>query len=169
MQPLIGYNYGKGDYLKVKKFMFTNMSVIAIIGTVLAVVFFIFAEPMISLFNSDPSVIYNGARGLRALMLAKPIISVFMVSMSSAQAMGKGMIAFTLSVCRQLVFFMVGITLLNYYFGYNGFIYAQALSDVFTVIISSIVIFTFLKRLGKKGTKKPFNQNISLGADKGIL
>jgi putative MATE family efflux protein len=161
VQPLIGYNYGKGDYSRVKKFMFTNMSVISILGTVLAAIFFVFAEPMISLFNSDPDVVYNGARGLRALMLCKPVISVFMVSMSSAQAMGKGMIAFTLSVCRQLLFFMVVINLLNYFFGYDGFIYAQAISDMLTVIISLIVITAFLKKLGKSPSAPPLNRELS--------
>lgn len=148
-QPLIGYNYGKRDYAKVKKLVFTNMGIISIIGTITSVIFFVLAEPFISLFNSDPEVIYNGARGLRALLLCKPLISVFMVSMSSIQAFGKGFIALIFSVSRQLILFMVFINVLNYLYGFNGFIYAQALSDLIMIIFSGIVIIHVLKNLDK--------------------
>lgn len=154
-QPLIGYNFGKANYLKMKKLIYTTMGIVTVSGTILATIFFIFAEPMISIFNSDPDVIHNGARGLRALLLMKPIISVFMVSMSSVQAMGKGMIALVFSVLRQLVFFMAMLNLLNYYFGYDGFIYAQAASDFIMIIFSGIVITIILSRLTRDIYKSP--------------
>ena len=151
--PLIGYFYGKKDYKKVRKIIYSNMGIITTIGTVLSVIFFIFAEPMISIFNSDPDVIYNGARGLRALLLCKPIIGIFMVSMSSVQAMGKGFTALVFSVTRQLFLFIIATFLLNYYFGYNGFIYGQSISDFIMIIFAGIVITVILRRLNKPENK----------------
>lgn len=150
-QPLIGYNYGKRDYKKVKKLIYTNMRLISLIGTIMGIIFYILAEPLISVFNKDPSVVYNGARGLRAMLLMKPLISVFMVSMGSVQAMGKALIALIFSVTRQLFLFMAAILILNHYFGYDGFIYAQAVSDGIMIIFSGIVITFILRNMVKGG------------------
>ncbi|MGI6701779.1 MAG: MATE family efflux transporter [Christensenellales bacterium] len=152
-QPLIGYNYGKKDYNKVKNLILTNISLICVLATVMSVTFFIFAEELISVFNSDPGVIANGARGLRAMLLMKPVIGLFMVTMNSAMAMGKGLITFVLSVLRQLILYMIIVNLLNHYLGYDGFIYGQTVSDFIIIIIASVILFIMLNNLKKE---KPF-------------
>jgi len=149
-QPLIGYSYGRKDHKKVKSIIAKNIVLISSLGTVLSVVFFIFAEPLISVFNSDPGVILNGARGLRAMLLMKPVIGIFMVTMSSSMAMGKGLITFVLSVTRQLLLYMVVVNILNNLYGYNGFIYAQTVSDFIVIVMAGIILAYVLKNLGRE-------------------
>ena len=77
---------------------------------------------------------------LRAVLLGMPFIGFTMVTTCVFQSCGKSMPAFILSAGRQGVFYAVIITVLSVVCGYNGVIFSQAVSDIFTAIIAFVLL-----------------------------
>ncbi|MCG4722873.1 MATE family efflux transporter, partial [Alistipes putredinis] len=85
----------------------------SIIGLSLALIFGVFANSLIGLFTSEPEVINKGAIILRALIISLPFVGGQMISTTSAQSMGKVVVAFILSISRQGLLYMPLLIILN--------------------------------------------------------
>lgn len=145
-QPLVGYNYGCGNISRVKEIIKKGIVITSIIGVTLALIFGVFANSLIGLFASDAEVIDKGATILRALMISLPFVGGQMISTTSAQSMGKAVVAFILSISRQGILYMPLLIVLNKLFGFAGFIYAQPITDVIMIIFSSILLFKVMPK-----------------------
>lgn len=148
-QPLVGYNYGCNNIPRVKEIIKKGIFITSLIGIVLAVIFGVFANSLIGLFASDAEVINKGAIILRALMLSLPFVGGQMVSTTSAQSMGKVVVAFILSISRQGILYVPLLLLLNKLFGFSGFIYAQPITDMVMILFSSILLFKVMPKSNK--------------------
>lgn len=149
VQPLIGYNYGSGDYHRMRGIMKFSMLCNIVIGSLLTAVYFFTADGIINAFISDPDVIANGVNMLRALMISGPVLGIMFVYMSSFQAMGKAIPSLVLSISRQGFIFIPILVISNRLFKLDGIIYAQPIADIFSIILA-FVIFLFVNKSLKK-------------------
>ncbi|MDM8129506.1 MATE family efflux transporter, partial [Paraclostridium benzoelyticum] len=97
-QPLVGYNYGCNNIPRVKEIIKKGIIITSMIGLILALIFGVFANSLIGLFTSEPEVINKGTIILRALIISLPFVGGQMISTTSAQSMGKVVVAFILSI-----------------------------------------------------------------------
>lgn len=148
-QPLVGYNYGCNNIPRVKEIIKKGIFITSLIGLGLALIFGVFANSLIGLFASEAEVINKGAIILRALMISLPFVGGQMISTTSAQSMGKVVVAFILSISRQGILYMPLLLLLNKLFGFSGFIYAQPITDIIMIIFSSILLFKVMPKSSK--------------------
>ncbi len=146
-QPLLGYSYGAKHYERLKKTINYILMVTAIVGIVCFAVFFFGAEWIIAAFIRDSAVIEYGIIMLRAQIITTPFIGIIFVVTNLMQVANKGMISLILSVCRQGLVFIPAIILLDYTLGFNGLVYAQAVADVMSVILSTIVYIWFIRKI----------------------
>ena len=145
-QPLVGYNYGCNNISRVKEIIKKGIMITSIIGLSLAIIFGVFANSLIGLFTSDVEVISKGAIILRALIISLPFVGGQMISTTSAQSMGKVVVAFILSISRQGVLYMPLLIILNKLFGFSGFIYAQPITDMIMLTFSAILLFKVIPK-----------------------
>lgn len=145
-QPLVGYNYGCNNISRVKEIIKKGIIITSIIGLSLALIFGVFANSLIGLFTSEPEVINKGAIILRALIISLPFVGGQMISTTSAQSMGKVVVAFILSISRQGLLYMPLLIILNKVFGFSGFIYAQPITDMIMLTFSSILLFKVMPK-----------------------
>lgn len=145
-QPLVGYNYGCGNVLRVKEIIRKGIIITSIIGITLALVFGIFANSLIGMFTNDIEVINKGAMILRALIISLPFVGGQMITTTGAQSMGKVVVAFILSISRQGILYIPLLVMLNKVLGFNGFIYAQPITDMIMLVFSSILLFNVLPK-----------------------
>lgn len=148
-QPLVGYNYGCANIPRVKEIIKKGIIITSIIGLSLALVFGVFASSLIGVFTSDPEVISKGSIILRALIISLPFVGGQMISTTSAQSMGKVVVAFILSISRQGLLYMPLLVILNNAFGFSGFIYAQPITDMIMLAFSSILLFKVMPKDNK--------------------
>ena len=148
-QPLVGYNYGCNNIPRVKEIIKKGIFITSLIGLGLALIFGVFANSLIGLFASEAEVINKGAIILRALMISLPFVGGQMISTTSAQSMGKVVVAFILSISRQGILYMPLLLLLNKLFGFSGFVYAQPITDIIMIIFSSILLFKVMPKSSK--------------------
>ena len=149
-QPVCGFNYGAKKYGRVRKgFMFTqkvmffSMLVFAIIG-------FSFPGPIVSIFNSDATVISFGTKVLRWQCLAFPLMSLVFNANMAMQTMGMAGRSTILSMARQGVCFIPIILILPPIIGATGIQIAQACADAFAFAITVPMLLPVLKMLKQK-------------------
>lgn len=145
-QPLIGYNYGSGNHDRMKKVIWYIMRVSVIMGTIVMIVFLVFAKPIVTSFIDDKEVIYYGTKMLRILSSTSFALGIMFVSMSALQSMGKALASLILSISRQGFIFLPVAIITNWLFKLDGLMWAQPISDLFSITISVILLIWILKK-----------------------
>lgn len=147
MQPLVGYNYGAGNYGRMKRIIRTTVTISLYLGAAFTLLFALFPEQLVATFIKDKALVALGAQILEAYVFAIPSAAVGMIFMSSLQAMGKALPALIVSLSRQGLIYIPAIIILNRIFGFNGIIYAMPLADILTTMISGTMLFVILWKL----------------------
>ena len=139
MMPLVAYNYAAKNYPRMKAFTKTaQLSGIAVAGVFIAVCE-IFAPQIVWLFIKDEATIGFGKDFLRIACLATPFIISNFQKIYCLQAMGKGKESLVLGICRQGLFAIPTLLIMNHFVGLYGVVAAQLLSDGATFIFSTLI------------------------------
>lgn len=146
IQPIVGYNYGAQNLKRVASVVIVSAIIASGVGIFIALMFYLFAPQIISAFANNQDVITEGARIMRILLWSMPFMGAQMICAITVQAMGKAFWALVLCISRQGLMYIPLVILLNSLFGYNGFPYAQPVTDVLMLILSTIVLLTILKK-----------------------
>ena len=135
-QPIMGYNYGAGNYRRMLDVLKAGVMVVS--GTELCVmaVYGIFAPRLIGIFTGSPEVVATGSYVLRNLMFILPFVGATSMSRMSFQAMGKPQYAFGITLMRQLFLYVPLLILLNRLFGFGGMIKAQPITELIMMAVS---------------------------------
>lgn len=153
MQPIAAYNYGARNYERLKSvvkrtviFGFLTTGFLWILGMA-------FTESIVGLFiKDDPQLVVDSAKAFRIMISLMPVISIYYVSIFYYQSIGKARYSVTISVFRQLVvmiplaiFLVKGMKL-----GEIGVWIAYPISDVLSMVLSSILLYRESKILNKE-------------------
>ncbi len=147
VQPLIGYSYGSNNTARLKGTLKYTLVCTLIAGVVFLVMFYLAAQPIIGSFIDSESVISHGVTMLRLQVLAAPLLGVVFLVMSTMQATGKSIVSLVLSLSRQGLVFIPAIVLLDTFLGYGGLIWAQTVADVMSILLSTLVLVRFMRKL----------------------
>lgn len=148
-QPLMGYNYGAGNYKRMKDVLRAGILVVS--GTELCVmaVYGIFAPQLIGIFTGSPEVIATGSRVLRTIMCILPFVGAISMSRMSFQAMGKPQYAFVITLIRQFGLYIPLLLFLNHVFGFGGMIWAQPVTEMIMMAVSVSLLVGIIRREDK--------------------
>ncbi|NBJ91748.1 MATE family efflux transporter [Parablautia muri] len=135
-QPLIGYNYGAKNKVRLKEILRFCYGFECSMAAVIAVILSLAAPAMIGLFMPDASIIALGVPMLRMQQIGMVFVAVVLVTTCTFQSAGKAVGAFLLSVSRQGVIFAIVIILASRIIGYYGVLLAQAVSDILTAVLA---------------------------------
>lgn len=140
IQPLLGYCYGAGLRRRFTGVLKFSAVLTIICGTVLSAAYIFGSRPVVALFIDDAEVIAYGSDMLIATSLAGPILGLLFLSINSMQALNRPLPAALLSVCRQGLFFIPLLYILDALFGINGINFTQAAADYLTIVISMLLL-----------------------------
>jgi Na+-driven multidrug efflux pump len=122
-------------------------------NTVLAcfftLMFVLFGRSLVTAFTDDPAVIAAGTKILHAFCWGAPFIGMQMTLMTTFQASGKAVRAMLISLGRLCVLYFPLLFILNGWFGFDGYIYAQPTADILTTVAAVLLSISFLKELRK--------------------
>jgi len=138
-QPFAGFNYGAKNYMRLRKgFKFTIVcaTLLCIVGSA---ILRLFGDVFIRFFINDPKTIEAGSIMMHTFVWGLPFIGSQITLMVSFQSFGKSFQAMVITLGRQLLFFLPLLYLLNYAFGFRGFIWAQPGADILTTGIALIL------------------------------
>ena len=145
MQPILGYNYGAGNWSRVKKTL--NLGIW--VGTAITVVGFaitmIIPDTVTRMFTDDSTLIRLSREGFRIVLLAYPFIGSAIVIQNFFQSIGKPQLSIFLSVTRQMVFLLPLLLWFPTMWGLDGVWASMAASD-FTSFLLTVGTLIVVKR-----------------------
>ena len=136
--PVMGYNFGARNRLRVNAAFFIALRAAFIIMAVGTVVFWVFTPQIMMLFSADAEMLAMGVIALRAISISFFPSAFPIVSVSFYQALGHGNFAFIMAVVRQLGVILPAAYLLALHFGVNAAWYAYPIAEISTVILGLI-------------------------------
>jgi putative MATE family efflux protein len=142
MQPIAAYNYGAGNYKRLKQVVKASLIAVSVSSTILWAIFMAFAEGFISIFINDEVIIKQTAKALRIIIAVFPFLGVYYLSISYCQAINRVKTSFKLSIYRQIIIFipLVYTFVISLDMGVVGAWLAYPISDMITFITSAIFI-----------------------------
>ncbi|UWG96708.1 MATE family efflux transporter [Dehalobacter sp. DCM] len=160
-QPLMGFSFGAGNYTRLKEVVNKATFLCTITGLLFFVLFLLFSRQSMMFFSSNKEVIELGTLILHALILSLPFLGIQFTITTAVQSMGKVVPSLILSISRQGLLYIPAILILTKLFGFKGFIYSQAITDILIMIISIGVWVTIFRGL-KKTSSEPETESLSI-------
>jgi Na+-driven multidrug efflux pump len=139
MMPLVAYNYAAKNYPRMRDFAHRAQIYGMTTAAFFIVVFQVFPREIVTLFIRDAETVKYGTEFLRIACLATPFMIANFQKVFCLQAMGKGKESLLLGVCRQGLFAIPILLILNHYVGLYGVVAAQAISDTCTFVLATFI------------------------------
>ena len=140
MQPIVGYNYGAGQYDRVKQAFKST----AIVATIIACVVFLFAvylhETIVKSFTTDEELVKLSGHGLSLVLIAFPIVGLQIVTTNLFQSIGMAWKAILLSLSRQVLFLLPLVWIMPRFFDLNGVWIASPIADSIAAALAIILL-----------------------------
>ena len=155
MQPIVGYNFGLGNYKRVRRTLFSAIGAASMITFVGAVGMEIFARGIVSLFaraedEDSRRLIEIATRGIRIMGICFSLVGSQIVIGNFFQAIGRPVMSIFLNLTRQLFFLIPAIWILPLLLGEPGIWLSQTTADFLAALLGFTVLFLFLKRIFPK-------------------
>ncbi|SFL84541.1 putative efflux protein, MATE family [Pelosinus propionicus DSM 13327] len=150
LQPIIGYNYGAGNYDRVTKALKIAIGAATLFSTIGFLLIQIFDKQIIMLFNDNPELILLGSEAMRINLCMLPVIGFQIIGANYFQAVGKAGYAIVLSMSRQLLILIPLVLLLPRLLGLQGVWLASPIADFSAALLTGIFLFRELRKLSQK-------------------
>ncbi len=150
-QPIVGYNYGAGEYRRVKELFTTIIKAEAIVGLVSVLLFELFPLQITSIFGSEDGL-YNEFAVLSFRIFLSMIILTCIQKSTSVflQSLGKPEMAMGLSLLRDFVLSVPLAIFLPMFFGVEGALLSAPVADIVTTVAVVLMSINVVKELDSK-------------------
>ncbi|MCD8215305.1 MAG: MATE family efflux transporter [Clostridiales bacterium] len=158
-QPIVGYNYGRSDYARVRKtFYFASGS-----ATVTAVIFFIifqaFPYQLTALFgNQGELYTVFSVMAFRIYAMLCFLNGFTTVTAIFFQSIGKPIFSGFISLSRQIIFLIPAVMILCSFMGVLGVLWAGPTADGLAFIFALLFILNELYKMGKANNSEKINE-----------
>lgn len=152
-QPVVGYNYGAGEYKRVKSLFITIIRAETVVGLVSLILFELFPLQITSIFGSEDGLYNEFAVLSFRIFLSMIILTCIQKSVSVfLQSLGKPVMAMGLSLLRDFVLSVPLAIVLPMFFGVEGALFSAPIADIVSMIAVIIMSRMVLKELDSKIT-----------------
>ncbi|MBR0341876.1 MAG: MATE family efflux transporter [Oscillospiraceae bacterium] len=143
--PLMGYCYGAGQKIRLKKVMRYATVDGILLGGLFTAFFLMMSQTLTGIFLADKELAALSASFLRVLVLSAPCLGIINTVTSYYQALGKAANSLAITLMRNLILFIPGVIILNKLFGLNGVIAAQPVVEGILAVICVVMYLTGVK------------------------
>lgn len=148
-RAIIGYNFGAKNKARVLSAIKTALIIsvgIMIAGTL---IFQVFAEPLLRMFDSNDEMMSIGIKALRTISLTFIAASIGIVISSAFQSFGKGIISLVISFTRQLLILLPTAYILSKLGGVDLVWYSFTVAEGLSLLIAVPSIAIYLNKIFK--------------------
>lgn len=147
IMPLISYNYASGNHKRMKNTLFFSAKASLGFLTMVAIGYYVGAEPLISLFMKNEAIVAYGTRFLRGFCLGLPFLCMDFLAVGVFQAAGMGKEALLFAIMRKIILEIPALYILNALFPLYGLAYAQFAAEVVLAAAAVLVLRRMFKKL----------------------
>lgn len=146
-QPIIGYNYGAGNYQRVKT-SFKKASIIVLcISTAAFLCFQLFPHQLTSIFGNGDELYYEFAqRYFRIFLFCTFIVGQQILSAQFFPSIGKGGIGTVVSLSRQVFLLLPLVIIFPLIWGIDGVLWTGPISDGLSSVFALILVRREMKK-----------------------
>ena len=151
--PIVGYNIGAGNKLRVKELFTRLLTAETAVGVIAFLLVEFFPRQLISIFGAANESSYYTTFAIQAFRIYLCMIILACINKACfifLQAMGKAAASTALSMIREVVFGVGFALLLPVFFGLNGVLFSMPVSDFLTFLVAVFLIFHTYKELNTK-------------------
>lgn len=159
-QPIIGYNYGAGDFKRVRHTLYYTLKIATIITASGWIIGELFPKQIVMAFTTDEELLRITEKGVRIAVAALPLVGMQIVASSFFQSLGYAFKSIIQSLSRQLIFLVPGIILFPRLWELNGLWIAIPVSDTLAAMLSLTLLIGQIRIL-KKMEQQTLNNNSS--------
>ncbi len=149
VMPLISYNYGSGNYKRIRKTLTFTLSIVMVFLAAALLVLALFPGVFVGFFIRNAEIVDYGRHFLRGMAFALPFLAMDFVAVGVFQACGKGTNALVFAIMRKVVLEIPALFLLNRLFPLYGLAYAQMSAEIVMSVIAVIVLVRMLSKMEK--------------------
>lgn len=156
-QPIIGFNYGAGNYERVKETLRKVLTINLVVGLIFNIIFYLFPKEIVSIFitNSDPN--YNlflefAVIISHSFLLVMGLNFLEMTTSITVQSLGNVKKATMVSFIRQIILFIPIACFMAIYLhkGIYGVLNAGPIADAITFFIALVIFYSEYRKLSIK-------------------
>lgn len=155
LQPIISYNYGAGNYKRVRETYKKAITAAFIISLVAFAAFQLLPRQIISIFGSGSEEYFKFAEQYFRIFLfftflneLQPITANFFTSI------GKATRGVFLSLTRQIIFLLPLILILPMFMGIDGVMYSAPIADFIAAVLAAVFIVVEFRHMKTKETQE---------------
>ena len=147
VQPIISYNYGAGNRMRVKETVIRLVSV-CLLGTLILSGVAIFCPGIYaSMFTNDAELVALTCRIMPIFFLGIAIFGIQAACQSTFLALGQAKVSLFIATLRKIILLIPLALILPKFSGVKGIYIAEPVSDVISVIVTSVLCVITLKRI----------------------
>lgn len=161
-QPIIGFNYGAGNYERVKETLRKVLTINLVVGLIFNIIFYLFPKEIVSIFitNSDPNYklfLEFAVLICHSFLLVMGLNFLEMTTSITVQSLGNVKKATMVSFIRQIILFIPIACFMAIYLhkGIYGVLNAGPIADAITFFIALVIFYSEYRKLSIK--EKPTN------------
>ena len=149
-QPIIGFNYAKKQYGRVRKALV--LAIVYSIAILAAGTFItqVFPQFMVGFFTQDPVLVDLAVNGIGKYMVLLSLTAIPTFGSGFMMLTGKPKVGAFISVSRQSIILGLTIFLLPRAIGQNGLWYAQPITDLLASILTIILFIREYRHIVQK-------------------
>lgn len=156
MQPILGYNYGARNWLRVSETLRKGIFIGVAISSVGWGLTETLPDVISRLFTTDISMVDVAREGFRVYFMFFPVVGAQIVIQNYFQSIGKPSMSIFLSLTRQLLFLVPLLSILPRVLGVTGVWASMAGGDILAAILAVVTVIIMNKRL-KRDLTRPLN------------
>lgn len=150
-QPIIGFNYGAGNFKRVKTAYLMSITASTTIAAIGSAFFIFFPGLIVNVFGAQDPLYNEFARMCFQIFLRLCILTGFQfVSGIFFQAIGHPKEASLISLSRQIIFLTPASIILPRFFGVKGILFAGPVADSLSFILAITLVILKMKDLDMK-------------------
>ena len=139
MRPLVGYNYGAGEYQRVQKIYRSVLWMSGVIMAIGTVICLWIPDRLMGLFTHTPETIQAGGTALRIISMGFLVSAVSVTSSGALEGLGKGLPSLIISLCRYMVVIIPAAFVLSRIVGAEGVWHAFWVAECTTAVLSVFI------------------------------
>ena len=136
-QPIWGFNYGAGQYDRVKQTYKKAFQISLTIGIIFFLCFQLFPRQLVSIFGTGSEEYFRFAeRYFRIFMFMTFINGIQPMSSGFFTSIGKAKLGIVVSLTRQIIFLLPLILIFPLFMGIDGVMYAGPIADGAAAVVA---------------------------------
>lgn len=140
-QPILGYNYGAGNYARVKSTFKSAAMIVTGISCTAFLCFQLFPRQIIRVFGSGDALYYEFAlRYFHVFLFCTFIVGVQILSAQFFPAIGKGSVGTVVSLSRQVFFLLPLVIVFPLLWGIDGVLWAGPIADGASGVLALLLV-----------------------------